>query len=53
MKLLSLAIFLLVLWLVLRLALAMTGAFLHIIWILAVILFIFWLIGKFRGGTAK
>ncbi len=53
MKLLSLAIFLLILWIVLRVALALTGVFLHVIWILAVILFVIWLIGKFRGGIKK
>jgi len=50
MKLLSLAIFLLILWAVLKLALAVTGVFLHILWIVAVILFVFWLIGKLRGN---
>ena len=50
MKLLSLAIFLLILWAVLKLALAVTGAFLHILWIVAVILFVFWLIDKLRGN---
>jgi len=50
MKLLSLAIFLLVLWAVLKLALAVTGIALHLLWIAAVILFVFWLIGKLRGN---
>lgn len=49
MKLLILAAFLLILWVVLRLALALTGAFLHLIWIAAVIIAIIWLIGKIRG----
>lgn len=48
-KLLLLAIFLLILWAVLRLALAITGVFLHLIWIGAVIIAVFWLIGKIRG----
>lgn len=48
-KLLLLAIFLVILWAVLRLALAITGVFLHLIWIAAVIIAIFWLIGKIRG----
>ena len=49
MKLLSLAVFLLILWAVLKLALAVTGVFLHLLWIVAVILFVFWLIGKLKG----
>lgn len=54
MKLLSLAIILLVAWVLLRFALAITGAFLHLLWILAVILLVLWLIGKIRGsGVAK
>ena len=53
MKLLAVAVFLLILWVVLRVALALTGVFLHAIWILAVIVFIIWLIGKIRGGLSK
>ncbi len=48
-KLLLLAAFLLILWVVLRLALAITGVFLHLIWIAAVIIAVFWLVGKIRG----
>ncbi len=49
-KLLAIAIFLLILWVILRVALALTGVFLHVLWILAIILAVMWLIGKFRGG---
>ena len=48
-KLLSLAVFLLIVWVVLRVALAVTGVFLHLLWIAAVILAVMWLIGKLRG----
>ena len=49
-KLLVLAIFLLILWVVLRVALAVTGVFLHVLWILAIIFAVMWLIGKLRGS---
>lgn len=49
-KLLSLAVFLLILWVILRVALAVTGVFLHLLWIIAVVLAVLWLIGKLRGG---
>lgn len=48
-KVLILAVFLLILWVVLRVALAVTGAFLHLLWIVAVILAVLWLFGKLRG----
>ena len=48
-KLLALAVFLLVLWVVLRIALALTGVFLHLIWIAAVVMTVIWIIGKIRG----
>ncbi len=49
-KFLVLAIFLLILWVVLRVALALTGVFLHLLWILAVIFAVLWLVGKLRGN---
>ena len=49
-KLLSLAVLLLIAWIVLRLFLAVTGFFLHALWIVAIILFVMWLLGKLRGG---
>ena len=49
-KLLALAVFLLIAWVVLRLALAMTSVLLHLLWIAAVIIAIIWLIGKLRGS---
>jgi len=48
--LLSLAVLLLVLWVILKVALALTGVFLHLLWIIAVILAVVWLVRKFRGG---
>ena len=48
-KLLLLALLLLVVWVVLRVALAVTGVFLHVLWIIAVILAIVWVVGKLRG----
>ena len=50
-KVLGLAIFLLILWVVLRVALAITGAFLHLLWIGAIILAVLWLFGKLRGSS--
>lgn len=49
-KLLSLAVFLLILWVILWVALKVTGVMLHLLWILAIILFVFWVIGKIRGN---
>lgn len=49
-KLLILAIFLVILWVVLRVALAITGVFLHLLWIIAIILAVLWLVGKLRGS---
>ena len=50
-KLLAIALLLLVVWVILRVALAVTGLFLHVIWILAVILAVIWLVGKLRGKS--
>lgn len=50
-KLLVLAVFLLILWVILRVALAVTGVFLHILWILAIMLAVLWLVGKLRGSN--
>ena len=49
-KLLGLAVFLLILWVALRVALTITGAFLHLLWIVAIILAVLWLVGKLRGS---
>ena len=48
-KLLALAVFLLILWVVLWVALKITGLFLHLLWVAAIILFVIWLVGKIRG----
>lgn len=44
-----LAIVLLVVWVMARVVFAITGFFLHLLWILAIIMFVLWLIGKVRG----
>jgi len=49
-KLLILAVLLLIVWVVLRVALALTGAFLHLFWIIAIVLVVLWIIGKLRGS---
>jgi hypothetical protein len=48
-KLLGLAVFLLTLWVILWVALKITGVFLHLLWIAAIVLVVLWLFGKFRG----
>jgi hypothetical protein len=50
--LIGIAIFLLILWVVLRLALAITSGLLHLVWIVAVVMFVLWIVGHLRGpGT--
>ena len=51
-KLLSLAVLLLIIWVILKVALAVTGAFLHLLWIAAIVLFVLWVVGKLRGSKA-
>ena len=48
-KLLVLAILLLVVWVVLKVALAITSVSLHLLWIVAIVLAILWVVGKIRG----
>lgn len=48
--LLSLAVLLLVIWVILKVALALTGVFLHLLWIIAVILAVLWVVRKLRGS---
>lgn len=48
----GLAIFLMIAWLVLRVALAITSGLLHLLWIAAVIMFFVWLIGLLRAPSA-
>jgi len=48
-KLLVLAVLMLVAWVVLRVALAITGVFLHLIWLIAIVLVVLWLIEKLSG----
>jgi hypothetical protein len=47
--LLWLAVLLVVAWVVLRLALAVTGVALHLLWIAGLVMFVMWLIGLMRG----
>lgn len=49
-KLLVLALLLLTMWVILRVALAVTGVFLHLLWIVALVLAVLWIIGKLRGS---
>ena len=44
-----LALLLLIVWLVLKVALAITSGLLHLIWIAALVLLVLSLIGKLRG----
>ncbi len=44
------AIVLVVLWLLLRFALAVTGFALHLIWVVALIMLVLWLVRLLRGG---
>jgi hypothetical protein len=46
-----LALVLVVAWLILRLALALTSGILHLLWIAAIVMFVLWLFGKLRGAT--
>lgn len=48
-----LAAVLLILWVALRLALAITSGLLHLLWIAALIMFVIWIVGKLRrsGGS--
>jgi hypothetical protein len=47
--LLWLAIVVVIAWIVLRLALAVTSGVLHLLWIAAIIMLIVWIVGKVRG----
>jgi len=44
----GLAVVLLILWIVLKVALAVTSGLLHLLWIAAVVMMVVWLVGKFR-----
>jgi len=48
--LIGIAIFLLIAWLVLRVAFALTGLAFHLLWIAAIVLFVLWVIGKISGA---
>ncbi|MHA3770483.1 hypothetical protein ACXR0O_02980 [Verrucomicrobiota bacterium sgz303538] len=51
-SLIWLAVLLFVLWIVLRVALAVTGGALHLLWIGAVLFALIWLFGHFTGRHA-
>jgi hypothetical protein len=42
------AVLLVIIWVVALVVVKVTGAILHLLWIIAVILFVIWLIGKMR-----
>lgn len=42
----------LILWIVLRVALAITSGILHLLWIVALVMLAVWLYNKFRGRAA-
>lgn len=48
-SLLGLAILLIVIWFVVRVVLAVSGFFLHILWIAALVALAFWLFGLVSG----
>lgn len=47
-----LAIVLAIVWIVLRVVLAVTSVALHLLWIAAVIMFVLWAIGKMRRKSS-
>ena len=47
--LLILAVFLVIAWVILRIALAVTGVVLHLLWIAAIVLAVIWLIDLVSG----
>ena len=47
-----LAVVLIVAWLILRLALAVTSGLLNLLWIIAIVVFIVWAFGKLRGRSS-
>jgi hypothetical protein len=47
-----LAVVLLVAWIVLKMALAVTSVALHLLWVAALVMLVVWAIGKLRGRAA-
>jgi hypothetical protein len=45
----GIALVLFILWVVLRVALAVTSGLLHLLWVIALVMLVFWVIGKLRG----
>jgi hypothetical protein len=48
-----LALVLLVAWLILKMALAVTSGLIHLLWIAALIMFAMWAFGKLRGTSGR
>jgi hypothetical protein len=48
----GLAVVLLILWVVLKVALLVTSGLLHLLWIGAVVMLVIWAIGKLRGSKS-
>lgn len=49
--LLWIAVLLVVVWIIARLIAGIASALLNLLWIVALVLLVLWLIGKVRGGT--
>jgi ABC-type polysaccharide/polyol phosphate export permease len=47
------ALALAVIWVVARLIAGIAGVLLNLLWIVAIIVFVVWLIGKIRGGRSS
>ncbi|TLD69854.1 hydrophobic protein [Phragmitibacter flavus] len=47
----GIAVILLVIWLVAKVVFAVTGFFLNLLWMAAVLMFVVWLFGKFFGKS--
>ena len=48
----ALAVVLLILWVVLKVALAVTSGLLHLLWVAALLMLVMWLVGKLRGSKS-
>ena len=48
-----LAVVLLVAWVVLKMALAVTSVALHLLWVAALVMLVIWAFGKLRGRPAQ
>jgi hypothetical protein len=48
-----LAVVLLIAWVVLKMALAVTSVALHLLWVAALVMLVIWAFGKLRGRPAQ